>query len=76
MTRMENLLKEVYNLRNQIAKVKGNDIVNIDELVQSYKFRDEAAEWKEFELKLRIEELKKGLEKVEAAQQAAVDYLR
>ena len=69
-------MKEVYNLRNQIAKVKGNDIVNIDELVQSYKFRDEAAEWKEFELKLRIEELKKGLEKVEAAQQAAVDYLR
>ena len=75
MTRMENLLKEVYNLRNQIAKVKGNDIVNIDELVQSYKFRDEAADWKEYELKLRIEELTKSLEKakVEAAQQAAAD---
>ena len=75
MTRKENLLKEVYNLRNQIAKVKGNDIVNIDELVQSYKFRDEAADWKEYELKLRIEELTKSLEKakVEAAQQAAAD---
>ena len=75
MTRMENLLKEVYNLRNQIAKVKGNDIVNIDELVQSYKFRDEAADWKEYELKLRIEELTKSLEKakVEATQQAAAD---
>lgn len=28
-----NLLKEVYNLRNQIAEVKGNDIVNINELL-------------------------------------------
>lgn len=75
MTRKENLLKEVYNLRNQIAEVKGNDQVNIDELVQSYKFRDEAAGWKEYELKLRIEELTKSLEKakVEAAQQAAAD---
>ena len=75
MTRKENLLKEVYNLRNQIAEVKGNDQVNIDELVQSYKFRDEAAEWKEYELKLRIEALTEGLEKakVEAAQRAAAD---
>ena len=39
------------------------------------KFRDEAAEWKAFELKFRIEELKKSLEKakVEAAQQEAAD---
>lgn len=75
MTRKENLLKEVYNLRNKIAEVKGDDQVNIDELVQSYKFRDEAAGWKEYELKLRIEELTKSLEKakVEATQQAAAD---
>ena len=75
MTRKENLLIEIYNLRNQIAEIKGNKIVNIDEFSQTRKFRDEAAEWKEFELKLRIEELKKNLVKVqiEAKQQAAAD---
>ena len=75
MTRKEKLLVEIYNLRNQIAEIKGNTIVNIEEFSQTRKFRDEAAEWKEFELKLRIEELKKNLEKakVEAAQQAAAD---
>ena len=75
MTRKENLLVEIYNLRNQIAEIKGNTIVNIEEFSQTRKFRDEAAEWKEFELKLRIEELKKSLEKakVEATQQAAAD---
>ena len=75
MTRKEKLLVEIYNLRNQIAVVKGDNQENIDELVQSYKFRDEAAGWKEYELKLRIEELTKSLEKakVEAAQQAAAD---
>ncbi len=75
MTRKEKLLVEIYNLRNQIAVVKGDNQENIDELVQSYKFRDEAAGCKEYELKLRIEELKKSLEKakVEAAQQAAAD---
>ena len=75
MTRKENLLIEIYNLRNQISEIKGNTLVNIDEFSQTRKFRDEAAEWKEFELKLRIEELKKSLEKakVEAAQQAAAD---
>ena len=75
MTRKEKLLVEIYNLRNQIAVVKGDNQENIDELVQSYKFRDEAAGWKEYELKLRIEELTKSLAKVkvEAAQQAAAD---
>ena len=75
MTRKENILIEIYNLRNQIAEIKGNTIVNIEEFSQTRKFRDEAADWKEFELKLRIEELKKNLEKakVEAAQQAAAD---
>ena len=75
MTRKENLLVEIYNLRNQISEIKGNTIVNIEEFCQTRKFRDEAASWKEFELKLRIEELKKNLEKakVEAAQQAAAD---
>ena len=75
MTHKENLLIEIYNLRNQIAEIKGNKIVNIEEFSQTRKFRDEAAEWKEFELKLRIEELKKNLVKVqiEAKQQAAAD---
>ena len=75
MTRKENLLIEIYNLRNQISEIKGNTIVNIEEFSQTRKFRYEAASWKEFELKLRIEELKKNLEKakVEAAQQAAAD---
>ena len=63
MTRKENLLVEIYNLRNQIAEIKGNTIVNNEEFSQTRKFRDEAAEWKEFELKLRIEELKKWIEK-------------
>lgn len=75
MTRKENLLIEIYNIRNQISEIKGNTIVNIEEFSQTRKFRDEAAEWKEFELKLRIEELKKNLDKakVEAEQQAAAD---
>ena len=75
MTRKENLLIEIYNLRNQISEIKGNKIVNIEEFSQTRKFRDEAAEWKEFELKLRIEELKKNLVRVqiEAKQQAAAD---
>ena len=75
MTRKENLLIEIYNLRNQISEIKGNKIVNIEEFSQTRKFRDEAVEWKEFELKLRIEELKKNLVKVqiEAKQQAAAD---
>ena len=75
MTRKENLLIEIYNLRNQISEIKGNKLVNIEEFSQTRKFRDEAAEWKEFELKLRIEQLKDNLAKakVEAAQQAAAD---
>ena len=75
MTRKENLLIEIYNLRNQIAEIKGNKIVNIEEFSQTRKFRDEAAEWKEFELKLRIEQLKANLAqaKTDAEQQAAAD---
>ena len=75
MTRKENILIEIYNLRNQIAEIKGNKIVNIDEFSQTRKFRDEAADWKEIELKLRIEQLKANLAqaKTEAEQQAAAD---
>ena len=51
MTRKENLLIEIYNLRNQISEIKGNKIVNIEEFSQTRKFRDEASEWKEFELR-------------------------
>ena len=41
MTRKENLLVEIYNLRNQIAEIKGNNMVNIDEFSQTRKFLDE-----------------------------------
>ena len=37
MTRKENLLIEIYNLRNQIAEIKGNKIVNIEEFSQTRK---------------------------------------
>lgn len=71
MTRKEKLLVEIYNLRNQISEIKGNKIVNIEEFSQTRKFRDEAAEWKEFELKLRIEELKNSLETAPSASMAS-----
>ena len=48
MTRKEKLLVEIYNLRNQIAVIKGNTIVNIEEFSQTRKFRDEAPELKEY----------------------------
>ena len=35
MTRKENLLVEIYNLRNQIAEIKDNTIVNIEEFSQT-----------------------------------------
>ena len=41
MTRKENLLVEIYNLRNQIAEIKGNKIVNIVEFSQTREFLDE-----------------------------------
>ena len=41
MMRKENLLVEIYNLRNQIAEIKGNNMVNIDEFSQTRKFLDE-----------------------------------
>ena len=34
MTRKENLLIEIYNLRNQISEIKGNTLVNIEFLEQ------------------------------------------
>ena len=41
MTRKENLLIETYNLCNQIAEIKGNKIVNIEEFSQTREFLDE-----------------------------------
>ena len=41
MTRKENLLVEIYNLRNQISEIKGNKIVNIEEFSQTREFLDE-----------------------------------
>ena len=51
MTHKENLLIEIYNLRNQISEIKGNEIVNIEEFSQIRKFRDEATEFKRGEWK-------------------------
>ena len=75
MTRKEKLVMEIAEVRYQLRTLKGQLAVSPEEFCQTRKFRDEAASWKEFELKLRIEELKKNLEKakVEAAQQAAAD---
>ena len=44
MTRKEKLLVEIYNLCHQIAEIKGNKLVDINEFSQTRKFRDETAE--------------------------------
>lgn len=62
MTRKETILREVYIIRNLIAEVKGNEQTNIDELVKTWKFKDEAKRWKEYELKIRVEQMQELLE--------------
>ena len=41
MIRKEGLLVEIYNLCNQIAEIKGNKVVNIEEFSQTREFLDE-----------------------------------
>ena len=57
MTRKETLLKEVYAIRNLIAEVKGKEQEDLEALVHTWKFKEEAKRWKEYELKARIEQL-------------------
>ena len=57
MTRKETLLKEVYAIRNLIAEVKGKEQEDLEALVHTWKFKEEAKRWKEYELRARIEQL-------------------
>ena len=57
MTRKETLLKEVYAIRNLIAEVKGKEQEDLEALVHTWKFKEEAKRWKEHELRARIEQL-------------------
>ena len=77
MTRKETLLKEVYAIRNLIAEVKGKEQENLEALVHTWKFKEEAKRWKEHELRARIEQLGELLTKAKkdkAIKDAAEDY--
>ena len=77
MTRKETLLKEVYAIRNLIAEVKGKEQEDLEALVHTWKFKEEAKRWKEYELKIRIEQMEELLQiaKRDAAiKNAAEDY--
>ena len=77
MTRKETLLKEVYALRNLIAEVKGKEQEDLEALVHTWKFKEEAKRWKEHELRARIEQLGELLtiaKKDKAIKDAAEDY--
>ena len=77
MTRKETLLKEVYAIRNRIAEVKGKEQEDIEALVHTWKFKEEAKRWKEHELRSRIEQLGELLttaKKNKAIKDAAEDY--
>ena len=77
MTRKETLLKEVYAIRNLIAEVKGKEQEDIESLVNTRKFKEEAKRWKEHELRSRIEQLGELLttaKKNKAVKDAADDY--
>lgn len=77
MTRKETLLKEVYAIRNLIAEVKGKEQEDLEALVHTWKFKEEAKRWKEHELRARIEQLGELLTKAnkdKAIKDAAEDY--
>lgn len=77
MTRKEILLKEVYAIRNLIAEVKGKEQEDLEVLVSTWKFKEEAKRWKEHELRTRIEQLGELLtiaKKDKAIKDAAEDY--
>lgn len=74
MTRKENLLKEVYLLKNRIAEVKGEQTIDVEIYSQGRRFRDEAAKSKVYEFESRIKSLKKSL--AEAIEQKRVAEAR
>ena len=79
MTRKETLLKEVYAIRNLIAEVKDKEQEDLEALINTWKFKDEAKRWKEYELKIRIEQMQELLEiakKDTAVKNATEDYYR
>lgn len=63
MTRKKNLLIEYYTLQNQINALSGNEQTDIEAYTQSWQFHDEAQRGKEYELKERVEMLKRSLDK-------------
>lgn len=77
MTRKEILLKEVYAIRNLIAEVKGKEQEDLEALISTWKFKEEAKRWKEHELRARIEQLGELLtiaKKDKAIKDATEDY--
>lgn len=70
-------MKEVYAIRNLIAEVKGKEQEDLEALVHTWKFKEEAKRWKEHELRARIEQLGELLtiaKKDKAIKDAAEDY--
>jgi Tfp pilus assembly protein PilE len=61
-TRKETLLIEIYNLRNQICELKGKEQTNIVQFTKSTQFYNELRTWKEYQLKVRLEQMQELLE--------------
>jgi Tfp pilus assembly protein PilE len=61
-TRKETLLIEIYNLRNQICELKGKEQTNIEQFTKSTQFYNELRTWKEYQLKVRLEQMQELLE--------------
>lgn len=62
-TRKETLLIEIYNLRNQINSLKGKEQTDIEQFAKSTQFYNELRTWKEYQLKVRFEEMQDALER-------------
>lgn len=63
MARKENLLIEIYHLKNRIAAVNGDVQIDVDQYRQSPRFYRELKESKEYKLKERLENLTKSYER-------------
>lgn len=61
-TRKETLLIEIYNLRNQINSLKGKEQTDIEQFTKSTQFYNELRTWKEYQLKVRLEQMQELLE--------------
>nr|DAO74593.1 MAG TPA: hypothetical protein [Caudoviricetes sp.] len=59
MTRKENLLKEVYNLQNQINEINGTEQKDVEAYASTWQFVRELKQWKINELEQRINNLDK-----------------